>query len=52
MTAIYWNKAVCVVVSVWNVYTMTRKYMAEMVMEALDVEGASDGTIRVVGGAV
>ena len=42
----------CVVVSVWNVCTMARNFVAEMVMEALDVEGASDGTIRVVGGAV
>ena len=52
MTAIYWNKVVCVVVSVWNVYTMTRKYMAEMVMEASDVEGAYGGIVGMVGGAI
>ena len=52
MAAIYQNKAVRVVVSVWNVYTMARKYMAEMVMEASDVEGASGGTVGMVGGAI
>ena len=52
MAAIYWNKAVCVVVSVWNVCTMARNSVAEMVMEASDVEGASDETTGVVGGAV
>ena len=44
MTAIYRNKAVCVVVSVWNICTVARNSMAEMVMEASDVEGASGGT--------
>ena len=49
MAAIYWNKAVCVVVSVWNVCTMARNSVAEMVMEASDIEGTSDGTAGVVG---
>ena len=52
MAAIFRNKAVCVVVSVWNVCTMARNSMAEMEMEASDVEGASGGTIGVVGGVV
>ena len=52
MSAIFQNKAVCVVVSVWNVCTMARNSMAEMVMEASDVEGASDETTGVVGGAI
>ena len=30
---------------------MTRKHMAEMVMEASDVDGATGGTTGVVGGA-
>ena len=52
MTTICQNKALCVVVSVWNVCTMARNSVVEMVMEASDVEGASDGTVRVVEGAV
>ena len=46
------NKVVCVVVSVWNVCTMAQNSVAEMVMEASDVEGASSGTARVVGEAI
>ena len=42
----------CVVVSVWNVCTMARNSVVEMMMEASDVEGASGGTTGVVGGAV
>ena len=52
MSAICQNKALCIVVSVWNKCTMTRNYVAEMVMEASDVEGATGGTTRVIGGAV
>ena len=52
MAAIFRNKAVCVVVSVWNVCTMARNSVAEMVMKASDVEGAADGIAGVVGGAV
>ena len=52
MSAIYRNKALCVVVSVWNKCTMAQNSVAEMVVEALDVDGASGGTTGVVGGAV
>ena len=52
MTAIYRNKALCVVVSVWNKCTMARKSVAEMVMETSDVEGATSGTTGVVRGVV
>ena len=52
MVAICWNKALCVVVSVWNVCTMARNSVAEMVMKASDIEGATGGTAGVVGGAV
>ena len=52
MAAIFQNKALCVVVSIWNVCTMPRNSMAEMVMKASDVEGASGGTVGVVEWAV
>ena len=52
MSAISRNKGLCVVVSVWNKCTMARKSMAEMVMEAFDVEGATYGTTGMVGGVV
>ena len=52
MSAICQNKVVCVVVSVWNVCTMARNSVAEMGMEASDVEGAFGGIVGVVGGAV
>ena len=44
MSAIYRNKALWVVVSVWNKCTMARNSVAEMVMEVSDVEGATGGT--------
>ena len=50
--AICQNKALCVVVNVWNVCTMVQNSIVEMVMEASDVEGASGGTVRVVKGAI
>ena len=49
MSVICRNNVVCVVVSVWNVCTMARNSVAEMVMEASDVEGAAGGTGGVVG---
>ena len=52
MAAICKNKALCVVVSVWNVCTMARNSVVEMVMEASDVEGAAGGSAGVVGGVV
>ena len=52
MAAIYWNKALCVVVSVWNVCTMAQNSVVEMVMEASNVEGAASGSTGVVGGVV
>ena len=52
MSAIYPKKALCVVVSVWNKCTMARNSMAEMVMEAFDVEGATYGTTGMVGGVI
>ena len=52
MSAICQNKVVCVVVSVWNVCTIARNSVAEMAMEASDVERAFGGMIEVVGGAV
>ena len=52
MSAIYRNRALCVVVSVWNKCTMARNSMADMVNEASDVEGAAGGMERVVGRAV
>ena len=50
--AICQNKALCVVVSVWNKCTITQKSVPEMMMEAFDVEGAAGGTGRVVEGVV
>ena len=44
MVAICQNKALCVMVSVWNICTMTRNSVAEMVMKASDVKGAAGGT--------
>ena len=52
MLAICRNKALCVVVSVWNKCTMTRNSVAKIVMEASDVEGATGGTRGVAGGSV
>ena len=52
MSTICRNKAVCVVVSVWNVCTMAQNSTAKMVIEASDVEGAAGGTGGVVGGTV
>ena len=52
MSAICQNKALCIVVSVWNKCTITQKSVPEMMMEAFDVEGAAGGTGRVVEGVV
>ena len=52
MLAIYRNKALCVVVNVWNKCTMARNSVVEIVMEASNVKGATDGIAGVVGGKV
>ena len=52
MSAICRNKALCVVVSVWNKCTMAQNSVAKIVMEAFDVEGATGGTGGVAGGSV
>ena len=52
MSAICRNKALCVVVSVWNKCTMARNSVAKIVMEASDVEGAIGGTRGVARGSV
>ena len=52
MSAIYQNKTLCVLVSVWNKCTMAQNSMADMVMEASDVGGATGGTRGVVRGTV
>ena len=52
MSTIYQNKALCVVVSVWNKCPMAQNSMAEMVMEASNVEGAASGIGGVVRGSI
>ena len=52
MSAICQNRALCVVVSVWNKYTMARNSVADMVIEAFDVRDATGGTEGVAGGSV
>ena len=52
MSAICRNKALCVVVSVWNKCTMARNSVADMVMEASDVGGAVGGIGGIAGGSV
>ena len=43
MSAIFQNKTLCVVVSVWNKCTMARNFVVEMMMEVSGVEGAVGG---------
>ena len=52
MFAICRNRALCVVVNVWNKCTMARNSMADMMMEASDVGGTVGGTGGVAGGLV
>ena len=52
MSAIFQNKTLCVVVSVWNKCTMARNFVVEMMMEVSGVEGAVGGIEGVAGGSV
>ena len=52
MSAICRNRALCLVVSVFNKCTMARNSMADMVIEASDVGGAAGGTGDVARGSV
>ena len=51
ISAIYWKRVECVVVSVWKVCTRAWNSEANMVMDDSDVVGATGGTLGVVGGA-
>ena len=51
ISAICWKRVEWVVVSVWKACTRVRNSKADMVMEGLDVVGATGGIVEVVGGA-
>ena len=51
ISAIFWKRAMCVVVSVWKICIRLQNSEAEMVMEDSDVVGEIGGTIWVIEGA-
>ena len=51
ISAIYWKRATCVVVSIWKVCIRLRNSEAKMVMEGSDVVGATGETVWVIGRA-
>ena len=52
MSAICWNRSLCIAVSVLNNYTMARNFVPDTVIKCSDIGGAAGGTRDIAGGSI